>query len=45
MDNVYPTEKFRRALNSIDKTLKLMNDNLIKDGELSEYDLKGGQNG
>lgn len=45
MDNVYPTEKFRRALNSIDKTLKVMNDNLIKDGELSEYDLKGGQNG
>ena len=45
MDNVYPTEKFRRALNSIDKTLKVMNDNLIKDGGLSEYNLKGGQNG
>lgn len=42
MDNVYPTEKFRKVYNIIDKTVALLGGNMVEDSSIKDFDLKGG---
>lgn len=43
MDNVYPTEKFRKVYNTIDKTVTLLGSNMIEDSSIKDFDLRGGE--
>lgn len=45
MDNVYPTEKYRKTLNRVDKTQTLMKDDMVNDNKSSDYNLKEVNNG